>query len=122
MSRKQFRLHASSSRAVSGALAASDSAFGTSASDLPQGFGASSSSSLSHVYEPPELSQINDSHIVVALKNLQKKDSTTKSKAIEDLHSYVTSVDNTREGVDDAFLEAWVRYFIAVSPFGCGQY
>ena len=120
MSRKQFRLHASSSRAVSGALPASESAFGTSASDLPQGFGASATSPLSHVYEPPELSQISDSHIVVALKNLQKKDSTTKSKAIEDLHSYVTSADDTSQGVEDAFLEAWVRYFDAVSSFDCG--
>ena len=122
MSRKHFRLHASSSRAVSGALAASESAFGTPASDLPQGFGTSSTSPLSHVYEPPDLSSIRDSHIVVALKNLQKKDSTTRSKAIEDLHSYVTSIDDTSQGVEDVFLEAWVRYFDAVFSFDCGQY
>ena len=70
------------------------------------GFGSSGSSVLSYIQEPPDYSLINDSNVVVAFKNLSKKDSTTKAKALEDLQS--TLITSDRE-VEDAIVEAWVR-------------
>jgi hypothetical protein len=93
MSRRQFKSQASSGRV--GGLAG----FGTSA------FGSTPSSTLSYVQEPPDFSSIGDSNIVVAFKNVLKKDSTTKAKALEDLlNTYSTSASDIEEGV----LEAWV--------------
>lgn len=68
-------------------------------------FGASASP-LSYVSEPPDLSSISDANTVVAFKNLSKKDSTTKGKALEDLQATVTSSGTP---VEEAVLEAWVR-------------
>ena len=81
MSRK-FKAQASSARAAS-------STFG----QFPNGFGSSSfatnSSPLSYVAELPDLSGISDPKVVVAFKNLEKKDSTTKAKALEELQDHV---------------------------------
>lgn len=96
MSKRQFKSQASSSRAASGV------GFG--------GFGsASSSSTLSYLTEPPNLSALSDANVVVAFKNLSKKDGTTKSKALEDLRAYVQAHPFEQDGgVEDAVLEAWV--------------
>jgi len=101
MSKRQFKPQASSSRAVSGAFGSGfgSTAFGTT------GFGAASSL-LSYIAEPPNLSSISDPNVVVAFKNLAKKDSTTKSKALEDLQAYVSSSE-----VEEAVLEAWVGLY-----------
>lgn len=106
MSKKQFKFQASSSRAASGPFTAADGAFGASTKG-GGAFGAVSSSPLSYVYEPPDLMSISEPNTVVAFKNLQKKDSTTKAKALEDLLKYVSSQDSN-DGVEDAVLEAWV--------------
>ncbi|KAL8999416.1 MAG: hypothetical protein Q9169_001730 [Polycauliona sp. 2 TL-2023] len=108
MSKKQFKYQASSSRAVSGPFTAADGAFGSA----PKGgaFGAVSSSPLSYVYEPPDLTSISEPNTVVAFKNLQKKDSITKAKALEDLLRYFSSGE-TNEGVEDAVLEAWIKVY-----------
>lgn len=66
-----------------------------------------SSSPLSYVYEPPDLTSISEPNIIVAFKNLQKKDSTTKAKALDDLLKSLSSHDSN-DGVEDAILEAWV--------------
>lgn len=108
MSKKAFKSQASSSRAVSAAFGrASDgstfgSGFGSSA------FGAVASSPLSYVYEPPDLSGLSDPNIVVAFKNVQKKDGTTKAKALEEIHTYASSLPTDRRGLEEAMLEAWV--------------
>ena len=102
MSKKQFKSQASSSRA---------GAFGG-----PGGFGGAFGSSnspghtslLSYVSEPPDLSQIPDANVVVAFKNLLKKDSTTKAKALDDLQSYAGSLQKQDTNVEDGVLEAWV--------------
>ncbi|KAL9576378.1 MAG: hypothetical protein Q9212_007149, partial [Teloschistes hypoglaucus] len=107
MSKKQFKSQASSSRAVSGAFAASDGALGPFGGG---GFGHVSSSPLSYVYEPPDLSTISEPNIVVAFKNVQKKDSTTKAKALEDLLQYSTALEKT-DGVENAVLEAWIKVY-----------
>jgi len=84
---KKFKSQASSARAAS--------AFG--------GFGAfqSSSSSLSYITEQPDLSQISEPNVVVALKNLSKRDSTTKAKALDEL------LESLKENADVAVLTAW---------------
>lgn len=107
MSKKQFKSQASSSRAASGA----DGALGA----FGGGFGAVPSSPLSYVYEPPDLSIISEPNIVVAFKNVQKKDSTTKAKALEDLQKYVSGLE-PKDGLEDAVLEPWVS---RVTYAGC---
>ena len=108
MSKKPFKSQASSSRAVFGALGgvADGAAFGSTSGT--SGFGAISSSLLSYVYEPPDLSELSEPNVGVAFKNLQKKDGTTKAKALEDLQAYVSPVQAEGVGVEEAILEAWV--------------
>ena len=109
MSKKQFKSQASSSRAVSGAFGAPEGgAFGSTGLAGLSTFGTVSSSTLSYFFEPPDLSAISEPNVVVAFKNLLKKDSTTKAKALEDLHAYVLSLGVEKGGVEDAILEAWV--------------
>ena len=98
MSKKQFRSQASSGRAAFGAGASFGNSFGGSA------FGASSP--LSWIAEPPDLSGFSDPNVAVSFKNLTKKDSTTKAKALEDLQAHVAAPD---QQVEEAVLEAWVR-------------
>lgn len=74
------------------------------------GFGSTSSgSSLSYLAEPPNLSYIGDANVIVCFKNLSKKDGTTKSKALEDLRSYVQAHPYELDGgTEEQILEAWV--------------
>lgn len=111
MSKKSFKTQASSSRAVSGAFGQPEAAGSIGNFGGTSTFGAVPSSFLSYVYEPPDLSNISEPSVVVALKNLQKKDSTTKSKALEDLQVYVLSLAVESGGVEEAILEAWVGHF-----------
>ena len=111
MSKKQFKSQASSSRAVSGAFGSPDARFGSSTLGIPSIFGAVASSPLSYVYEPPDLSGISEPNVVVALKNLQKKDATTKAKALEDLQGFVLSLGADKGAVEDSILEAWVGLY-----------
>lgn len=90
MSRRQAKAQASSARAATGAFS---SAFGGSVSPL------------SYVAEPPDLSSISDPNVVVYFRNLSKKDSTTKAKALEDIHGCISALQGP---VEDAVLEAWV--------------
>jgi hypothetical protein len=100
MSKRQLKAHASSSRAAPGA---GFGGFG--------GFGSSSTgSTLSYLFEPPNLSSISDANVIVCFKNLLKKDSTTKSKALEDLLAYVQAHPHEEGGgAEESILEAWVR-------------
>lgn len=109
MSKKAYKSQASSSRAVSGAFGGDGKAFGSS-TGTPV-FGAVPSSPLSFVYEPPDLSGISDPNVGVAFKNLQKKDGTTKAKALEDLQTYVSSLGAETGGAEEAILTAWVGRF-----------
>lgn len=98
MSKRQFKSQASSSRAASGA------GFG--------GFGSvSAGSTLSYLAELPNFSSFSDANVVVAFKNLTKKDATTKAKALEDLRAYVQAHPyESNGGSEEPILEAWVRY------------
>jgi hypothetical protein len=96
MSKRPGKSQASSARAAFGA------GFGSSA---PSAFTASASQ-LSYVTEPPDLSAISDPNVIVYFRNLSKKDSTTKAKALEDIQAYLASL---KEPVEEGVLEAWVR-------------
>lgn len=100
MSKRTAKAQASSARA------ANTTGFGAFGSASPA-FGASSSQ-LSYVSEPPDLSAISDPNVVVYLRNLSKRDSTTKAKALEDIQAYVTSLDSP---VEEGLLEAWVKMY-----------
>jgi E3 ubiquitin-protein ligase listerin len=108
MSKRQFKSQASSIRV--------DSSAGFS------GFGSVFAGSiLSYLSEPPSLSSITDANVVVAFKNLLKKDSTTKAKGLEDLRSYVQSHPYEQNGgVEQPILEAWVGHYVgrACKPYG----
>jgi hypothetical protein len=101
MSSKKFKSQASSARAAS-------STFGSSSFG---GFGGAvafqtAASPLSYVTELPDLNTISEPKVVVAYKNLSKKDSVTKAKALEELQDYLSHVGES--GVENAVLEAWV--------------
>ncbi|KAF2272230.1 RING zinc finger protein-like protein [Westerdykella ornata] len=100
MSKKQSKAQASSARAAVSAFAgfrtSSHAAFGTS------------SSQLSYVTEPPDLSHLSDPNAVVYFRNLSKKDNTTKTKALEELQSYVSALEGPLE---EGFLEAWIEIY-----------
>lgn len=103
MSKNKFKSQASSSRVAS--TFGSGGGFG--------GFGSGSTgSTLSYLGEPPNLQEISDPNVVVAFKNLLKKDSTTKTKGLEDLRSYVQEHPYEADGgVEQPILEAWVGFW-----------
>ena len=100
--RKKVKSQPSSSRAVAagfGGFGGFSSAFSS------QG---RSPSALPYVAEPPNLSRILEPQLVVAFKNVLKKDEITRAKALDDLKEHVTGAENQREALDSGFLEAWV--------------
>ncbi|KAK6005183.1 hypothetical protein QM012_007962 [Aureobasidium pullulans] len=101
--KKAFRPQASSARSFGG------SGFGGGFGST--GFGVSSSP-LSWIGEAPDLSNISDPNVGVAFKNLTKKDSTTKAKALEELQQYVSAPD---QQIEEAVLEAWVKLYPRLS-------
>jgi hypothetical protein len=105
MSKRAAKASASSARAAStfGSAPAFGGSFGGSASQL------------SYVAEPPNLSTISDPNVVVYYRNLSKKDSTTKAKALEDLQTYIAAL---QEPVEEGVLEAWVSF----SDVGCREH
>lgn len=99
---KKFKSQASSSRAAAGAFGSFggfSSAFSSEGKDP---------SSLTYVAEPPDLSRISEPQLVIAYKNFLKKDEVTRTKALEDLKSHISTVGSRGGTLDDGFLEAWV--------------
>ena len=102
MSKRQYKTQASSARV----------AFGTT--NLLQSLPITDStgqkshvSQLSYLTEPPNLDFISDSGLVVILKNLSKKDGTTKAKALEDM---LGLVNRPEYDLDNSVVEAWVGF------------
>ncbi|RYP70449.1 hypothetical protein DL771_005490 [Monosporascus sp. 5C6A] len=80
------------------------------------GFSSSSGSKLSYLAEPPDYSSISDAHVVVSLKNLQKKDATTKAKALEELVAYVQAHPYEQDGgAEEPILDAWAQLYPRIS-------
>ncbi len=105
---KKFKSQASSARAASAAFGSSSFGFGP-----PSAGFQTAPSSLSYIAEQPDLTSIADPHLVVALRNLSKKDSVTKAKALEELQEYVNSTASTK-AIDAGLLEAWVCLLASV--------
>ena len=104
MSRKLGKSRPSGGKAFSSSGAGGFGGFG--------GFTTSSSgSNLSYLTEPPDFSSISDANVVVSLKNLQKKDATTKAKALEELITYVQAHPYDQDGgPEERILDVWVSY------------
>ncbi|KAJ6789213.1 hypothetical protein PWT90_06804 [Aphanocladium album] len=92
-------------RSAGGSRAAFGSGFG--------GFGGQGSgSSLSYLAEPPSFAAVTDPNVVVSLKNVLKKDSTTKTKALDELLAYVQANPHDKDGgVEDAILDVWTQVY-----------
>ncbi|KAI1760988.1 hypothetical protein GGR53DRAFT_507201 [Hypoxylon sp. FL1150] len=106
MSRKPLKSRAASSKTPAGFGASSFGAFSTT----------SRGTDLSYLAEPPDLSSVSDANVVVSLKNLQKKDATTKAKALEELVTYVQAHPYEQNGgTEEAVLEAWVQLYPRIS-------
>jgi hypothetical protein len=105
MSKRAFKSQASSSRVVPTGFGPSSTSGGASV------FGAAPASTLSYVYEPPDLSAIGDADVQRIFKSLQKRDSTTKAKALEDLQGHVSKLETDGNLVEEAILEAWIRLY-----------
>lgn len=102
---KKFKSQASSSRAAAsafGGFGGFSSAFGNDGQE---------SSLLTYITEPPDLSRISDQQLIIAFKNLLKKDEITRTKALEELKEYTASVEGKDGTLDDGFLEAWVSIY-----------
>ena len=105
MSRK-FKSQASSARAASAAFGSPSFGFGAPSTGFQTG-----ASSLSYIAEQPDLSGVSNPNVVVSLRNLSKKDSTTKAKALDELQEHVNSLASA-EGIEQGFLEAWVPHLL----------
>lgn len=99
---KKFKSQASSSRAA----ASTFGSFGGFSSTF-SGAGREPSS-LTYVAEPPDLSRISEPQLAIAFKNFLKKDEVTRTKSLDDLNDYISSVEARSGTLDDGFLEAWV--------------
>jgi E3 ubiquitin-protein ligase listerin len=105
MSKRAFKSQASSARAASSAFGSSPLAFGA-----PQVAFQTAASHLSYITEQPDLSGISNPQVVVAFKNLGKKDRTTKAKALEELQEHLSAAV-AQNVVETAVLEAWVNLY-----------
>ncbi len=102
MSRKPGKTRAASSKAVAG--------FGASSFGSGSFASAASGTNLSYLAEPPDFSSVSDANVVVSLKNLQKKDATTKARALEELVAYAQAHPYEQDGgVEEPVLDAWVH-------------
>lgn len=79
----------------------------------PGGFSSSIGGSyLSYLAEPPSLAAVQDPNVIVSLKNLLKKDPTTKSKALDELVAFAQAHPFEQDGgVDKAILLVWVQLY-----------
>lgn len=74
------------------------------------GFGgfATSSTTLSYLSPPPDFSAIPQ-EVVVPFKNILKKASTTKEKALQDILTYVQSRASDAQELEESVIDAFVR-------------
>ena len=75
----------------------------------------SASSAISYLAEQPDPSLITDPNVTVNFKNLLKKDSTTKSKALDELLAYLSSLLENKQDLEDGFIQAWIKLFPRLS-------
>lgn len=77
-------------------------------------FGVTTAGSrLSYFADQPNIYNISDPNVIVCFRNISKKDGTTKSKALEDLRTYVQAHPYELDGgPEERILEAWVRLIL----------
>jgi E3 ubiquitin-protein ligase listerin len=90
-------------QASSSRIAVENFSFGSTAGSLT-GF---SVSPLSYLGEYPDASSISNPTTVVTFKNLFKKDSTTKTRALEDLNSTLSAATE----IEDAIIDVWAAVY-----------
>jgi E3 ubiquitin-protein ligase listerin len=105
---KKFKSQASSARAASAAFGSNPFGSGTTANFQ--------TSPLSYIAELPDLSGISKPNLVVTFKNLGKRDSTTKEKALEELQEYLAVPATSEAGIETGLLDAWVGLCCSPSP------
>lgn len=110
MSKYHLKAQASSVRNAS--LGAS--VFGTGFGNAGAAFGASASK-LSYLADQADVSSLSDPNLVVIFRNLSKKDTTTKAKALEELQAFVAELRGRQEEVDESFLSAWIKVYPRLS-------
>lgn len=84
--------------------AGSFGAFGTSEHNA---FGRASSS-ISYLAEQPDFTTFSNPNVIVSFKNLAKRDSTTRTKAVEEIQSHVSKLRDEDLELEDSLMEAWV--------------
>lgn len=73
---------------------------------------AADGSSLSYLAEPPSLAAVQDPNVVVSLKNLLKKDPTTKSKGLDELVAFAQAHPFEQDGgIDEAIISVWIELY-----------
>ncbi|GAB1319691.1 E3 ubiquitin-protein ligase listerin [Madurella fahalii] len=80
------------------------------------GFGgfATSSTTLSYLTPPPDYSAIPQ-EVVVPFKNLAKKASATKEKALQDILVYLQSLPSDAQALDESVIDAYVELYPRLS-------
>ncbi|KAJ5961211.1 Zinc finger RING-CH-type [Penicillium vulpinum] len=106
---KKFKSQASSSRAAASAFGSFGGFSGGLSSE------GKDPSALTYIAVPPDLSRIADQQLVIAFKNLLKKDDITRLKALEELRDHISAVEEKKGTLDDGFLDAWVRIYPRLS-------
>lgn len=105
---KKFKSQASSSRAAVGGFGSFGGFSGGLSSEGKE------PSSLTYITPPPDLSRIAEQQLVIAFKNLLKKDDITRTKALEDLRDHISGVEGRKGTLDDGFLDAWVCIAVCI--------
>lgn len=82
------------------------------------GFGgfATSATTLSYLTPPPDFSAIPQ-EVVVPFKNLLKKASTTKEKALQDILAYLQRRAADAQGLEESVIDTYVRRHVQHSLF-----
>ncbi|KAJ5385457.1 Zinc finger RING-CH-type [Penicillium concentricum] len=106
---KKFKSQASSSRAAASAFGSFGGFSGGLSSEGKE------PSALTYIAVPPDLSRIAEQQVVIAFKNLLKKDDITRLKALEELRDHISTVEKKKGTLDDGFLDAWVRIYPRLS-------
>ncbi|EKV08568.1 RING zinc finger protein, putative [Penicillium digitatum] len=106
---KKFKSQASSSRAAASAFGSFGSFSGGLSSEGKE------PSALTYIAAPPDLSRIAEQQLVIAFKNLLKKDDITRLKALEELRDHISTVEEKKGTLDDGFLDAWFRIYPRLS-------
>ncbi|KXJ86177.1 hypothetical protein Micbo1qcDRAFT_153373 [Microdochium bolleyi] len=76
------------------------------------GFSTSSASNLSYLSEFSDYASISDPNVIIAFKNIQKRDTATRQRGVEDLLAYALAHPHDKDGgVEDAVLEAWAQVY-----------